>query len=170
MTLREVLNLWTFVLLLVAGLACFDLLNDLVKHQPLDYYETLFPAAGLAPALLMLITGQAYGIAFFSGLLWNEAGAAQNHYSRERALARAGKGREAAQGMLWRDRVVGDTPALFAVLEMALLDPGMQREALRSMHRLASSGRLSSGDRDHLKRLLSQLDLSGSKGAAAGKH
>lgn len=65
MTLREVLNLWAYCLLLMAVFLCVDLLFDLVKGRPVDIYDGLYLGLSLSPSLLALITGQAYGVDFF---------------------------------------------------------------------------------------------------------
>lgn len=162
MTLREILNLWAYIMLLVAMIALGMVVDDLAKHQPLDYYEALFLAFSISPSLLMIITGQAYGATFFTNLIWNHKGSGRNHYSQERSLAREGKGREAAQAMLWRDRVLGDIPGLIAILEMARLDPLMQPEAMRAIHRLLANPLLPKFERDHVGRLVSLLKISDS--------
>ena len=70
MTLREVLNFWAFIMMLMAALGCVYVLNGMVKHDPITYGETLFIVASLSPTILMFVTGQGYGAAFFSGLIW----------------------------------------------------------------------------------------------------
>jgi hypothetical protein len=160
MTLRETLNLWAFVLFLLFLVALSMVVQELANHERIAFYEAMFLVLTVAPGLLMIITGEAYGITFFTNLIWNHTGAARNHYSLERSKAREGKGREAAHGILWRDTLIGDTPGLFAVLEMARLDDGMRAEALRATHRLLARTRLSKADRDHAGRLAALLKLS----------
>jgi len=164
MTLREVLNFWAFIMVLLAAITVCFLLDDLVKHSPLDYGEALFVVASLAPAILLLVTGQAYGVAFLSGIFWNNTRAARSHYRKELSLARAGKGREAAAGLLLRDRVYGDTHALMCILEMTRQDKEMMPEAMRATHRLLGNWKLSKLDRDHVGRLVSQIKISSSSG------
>jgi hypothetical protein len=150
-------------MLLLALLAATFLLDDLVKRSSLDYAEALFFIVSLAPTILLLVTGKASGVSFFHGLFWGNTGAAQSHFSREKALAFAGhtdKGREAALGMLWRDRVVGDTRAPMAILEMARRDRELLPEAMRAAHRLLANWKLSRHDRDHVGRLISQIRIS----------
>jgi hypothetical protein len=162
MSLREILNLWAYVMLLLALIAVSMVVEDLAKHQPIDYLEAVFLAVSVSPSILMIITGQAYGLTFFTNLIWSHTGSGRNHYSLERSLAREGKGREAAQAMLWRDRLVGDVAGLIAILEMARLDPRMQPEAMRATHRLLANPFLPKHERDHVGRLLSLLKISDS--------
>jgi hypothetical protein len=164
MSLREVLNFWAFIMVLLAAITVCFLLDDMVRHSALDYGEALFVVASLAPAILLLVTGQAYGVAFLSGIFWNNSKAARSHYRKELSLARAGKGREAAAGMLLRDRVFGDTRALMTILEMTRQDKEMMPEAMRATHRLLGNWKLSKLDRDHVGRLVSQIKISSSNG------
>jgi hypothetical protein len=162
MSLREVLNFWAFIMLLLAMLVSVFLLDDLVQHNTVDYAESMFVVVSLAPAILLVVTGQAFGAAFIGGLFWSNSRAAHSHYRKELSLARAGKGREAAAGMLLRDRVFGDTRALMTILEMARQDKDMMPEAMRATHRLLGNWKLSKADRDHVGRLVSQIKISSS--------
>jgi hypothetical protein len=166
MTLREVLNLSAFLLLLSGLIVAFFLLGDLVRHENLDFAEGMFVVVSLAPFILMLVTGQALGLDFIGGLLWSNSGAAEGNFRREVSLARSGKGRDAALGMLLRDRIFGDTRALMAILEMARHDKEMLPEAMRATHRLLANWKLPKHERDHVGRLVSQIKISKLSGEA----
>lgn len=166
MTLREVLNFWAYLMLVLALVAASFLLGDLVHHENLDFAEGMFVVVSLAPFILILVTGQAFGLDFIGGLMWSNSGAAHGNFRRELSLARSGKGRDAALGMLLRDRIFGDTRALMAILEMARHDQEMLPEAMRATHRLLANWKLPRHERDHVGRLMSQIKISKLSGEA----
>jgi hypothetical protein len=158
MTLREVFNLTAFLLLLITGMSSFFVLRDVAQHQQPSYYEMAFVVLSAAPWVLTLVTGQAYGIAFATSFYYGGSGVAKRGHSMERAWARQGKGQEAAHALLWRDRMVGDTPGMMVVLELAQLDPDLKPEALRAAHRLFGRA-MSRAERDHVGRLYQQAGI-----------
>lgn len=151
MTLREVLNLTAFILLMVAGLSSFFVLRDVAQHQYPHLGDAALFVVSAAPWVLALVTGQAYGIAFVTSF-YHGGGVAARGHSQQRAWARQGRGQEAAHALLWRDRVLGDRSGLMAVLEMAQLDPSLKPEAVRAAHRLFASD-LSKQERAQVGRL-----------------
>jgi len=162
MTLREVLNLTAFCCLLVALLSFLFIAGNHGLMNGLSAQESFTVGICIAPWILVLVTGEAYGIAFVISLYYG-GGRASHGFSRERAYARAGKGKEVAHGILWRDALYGDTPGLMAVVEFAQLDPDLKPEALRAALRLFGKRGLSRADRDHVGRLLGQAKISAAK-------
>lgn len=158
MTLREVLNLSAFILLIVAILSSFFVLRDVAQHQSVGYLDAAFFVLCCAPWVLTTVTGQAYGIAFATSFYYGGGGVSKRGHSMERAWARNGKGQEASHALLWRDRVVGDIAGLMVVLELAQLDPSLKPEALRAAHRLFGRS-LSKAERDHVGRLYQQVGI-----------
>ncbi len=153
MSLREVLNLTAFCCLLVALLSLLFIAGDHGLMHGLSVAESLTVGACLAPWILALVLGEAYGIAFVIGLYYG-GGRASRGRSRERSFARNGRGKEVCHGILWRDALYGDTPGLMAVVEFAQVDPDLKPEALRAALRLFARRGLSKADRDHVGRLL----------------
>lgn len=158
--LKEVLNTLAVLLLFAALLAGFFILRDIRMGQPLQWGLAWLSVLCLAPHLALLATGQALSASFFTELVFGVSGAAERSYIKERALARAGRGKDAALGLLWRDRWIGDRPALWAVLEMAKFDPDLAPEAVRAATRLIGDPRVSQADRDHAGRQLQLAKVS----------
>lgn len=165
MTLREVLNLVSYIMLLLALLTGLFLLDDIYQHRSLDVMESAFVVFSVSPVVLALVTGQAYGVAFIVSLVYGVERVGSRNYSREIAFARQGRGKEAAHGLLWRDRMLGDVAGLKAVLEMARLDPDLKPEAIRAVSRLLGSSRLSKAEKDDVGRMFSRAKISTSKEA-----
>lgn len=159
MTLREVLNLTLFCAVLLALLSLLLIAGEHPSTHGFSAMESGYYGLCVVTWILMLVTGQAYGIAFCISLYYG-GGKGSRGYSRERAWARAGRGQEVAQALLLRDRLVGDSEALLAVLDLAQLDPGAKPEALRAALRLMGRGKLSKADRDHVGRQLMMAKIS----------
>jgi hypothetical protein len=159
MTLREVLNLTAFCCLLVGLLSFLFIAGDHGLMHGMSLYESMSLCICIAPWILVMVTGEAYGIAFAVSMYYG-GGKASHGHSLERAYARAGKGKEVAHGILWRDALYGDTPGLMAVLEFAQIDHELKPEALRAALRLFAKRGLSRADRDHVGRLLGQAKIS----------
>jgi hypothetical protein len=159
MTLREVLNLTAFCCLLMALLSFLFIAGNHGLMHGMSANESLTLAIFVAPWILVAIMGEAYGIAFVISLYYG-GGKASYGYSREKAFARAGRGKEVAHGILWRDALYGDTPGLMALLELSQYDPELKPEALRAALRLFAKRGLSKADRDHVGRLLGQAKIS----------
>jgi hypothetical protein len=151
MTLREMFNLGSFCLLLKAGYSHFTFGFSTV--------EAVYYILCILPWLILLLVGEAYGIAFAVSFMYG-GGKASRGYSRERSWAREGKGREVAHALLWRDRLYGDNEGLMAVIGFAQKDPDLKPEALRAALRLLGRHRISKADRDHVGRLLMQAQIS----------
>jgi hypothetical protein len=169
MSLREVLNLTAFCALLIALLSLLLKAGDHPGAFGFSGLEALYYGTCILPWILLLVTGEAYGIAFATSFYYG-GGKASHGYSRERAWAREGKGRDVAHALLWRDRVYGDHPGLMAVIEFAQLDSDLRPEALRAALRLLGRRRLSKADRDHVGRLLMMAKISVAQPTQARHH
>lgn len=159
-SIRESLNLLALFLLFLALLSVFYALRDARLGQSADWGLAAFGSLCALPYLVLLATGRMFTAAFFTELIFGGSRAAERGYSKERAWAREGRGKDAAFGLLLRDRVFGDIPGLWAVLEMARLDPSMTQEAVQAATRLIGSRGISSADRDHAGRLLQLAKIS----------
>ena len=153
------LNLTAFCALLMALLALLFKAGDHPGAFGFSGLEGLYYITCIVPWILLLVMGEAYGIAFAISFYYG-GGRATLGYSREKAFVREGKGREVAHALLWRDRLVGDVPGLMAVVEFAHQDPDLKPEALRAALRLLGRRRLSKADRDHVGRLLMLAKIS----------
>jgi hypothetical protein len=160
MTLREVLNLTAFCAGLMALLTLLFKAGDHPGQFGFSGAEGLYYVTCIVPWILLMVTGEAYGIAFAVSFYYGGGGRATRGYSRERAFVREGRGREVAHALLWRDRLVGDVPGLMAVVEFAQQDADLKPEALRAALRLLGRRRLSRADRDHVGRLLMLAKIS----------
>lgn len=160
---REILNVFALLMVLSGMLLGFHILRDLREGLPPDLRGAIRCGVLFAPALLLLATGQMFTAAFFSSLFYGGARSSEQGYSREKSWAREGKARDAALGMLWRDRLVGDAKALWAVLEMARLDKSLDQEAVKAANRIIGSARSSAADRDHAGRMLQLVRVSRAK-------
>ena len=159
--LREILNLFAYFCLLGALALVFYVLRDLRLGQAISTAKMVEGALFCLPYFLLLVSGWALSAVFFTELVFGtQTHGRSRNFSKERALARDGKGKDAALGLLWRDRVWGDPEALFAVLEMAQWDPALGPEAVQAAHRLIGSIRTSAADRDHAGRMLAQAKVS----------
>ncbi len=158
--LKEVLNTVALLLLFAAIMVGFFILRDIRVGQPMDWGLAVLSVLCLAPHFALLASGQALSASFFTELVFGASGAAERSYIKERALARAGRGKDAALGLLWRDRWIGDRAALWAVLEMAQYDPALASEAVRAATRLIGDPRSSQADRDHAGRQLQLAKVS----------
>lgn len=158
--LREALNTFALFLLFTAMISICYVLRDARFGHAANWPAAIYASVAVLPYMGLLATGRMFTAAFFTELVFGGSKAAERGYSKERAWARAGRGRDAAFGLLLRDRIVGDIPGLWAVLEMARLDSSMTQEAVQAATRLIGSRRISSADRDHAGRMLQQAKVS----------
>ena len=158
--LREALNTFALFLLFTALISLFYVLRDARFGHDANWTAAIYSGVAALPYLGLLATGRMFTAAFFTELIFGGSKAAERGYSKERAWARGGRGHDAAFGLLLRDRIVGDIPGLWTVLEMARLDPSMTQEAAQAATRLIGSRRISSADRAHAGRMLQQAKIS----------
>jgi hypothetical protein len=166
--LREILSSFAYICLLAAMVCAFYLLRDLRLGKAMDLGLMAYGSLACLPWILVLASGRLLGAVFFSDLVFGVHGAARAGNSREIALARAGRGKDAALGLLWRDRLIGDSAGLFTVLEMARHDRALGPEAAQAAARLLGSSRVSRADKEHAGRLLQQAQVSEAKGRYSG--
>jgi hypothetical protein len=158
--LREILNFGAYLFLLVSVASFFFVLRDVRMGEPMDWGMAIAGALGCLPWIALLVAGRLLSANFFSDLVFGVSGAGRSGGSREIALARDGRGKDAALGLIWRDRLFGDPQGLFTVLEMARHDRSLAPEAVQAANRLIASSRVSRADREHAGRLLAQARVS----------
>lgn len=166
--LREILSSFAYLCLFVALGCAFYLLRDLRLGKEMDLGLMAYGSLACLPWILVFASGRLLGAVFISDLVFGVHGPARAGRSREIALAREGRGKDAALGLLWRDRLVGDAEGLFTVLEMARHDRSLGPEATQAAARLIGSSRISRADREHAGRLLQQARVSEAKESYKG--
>lgn len=164
---REISNLTAFLSIFAGLFAVFFVLRDVRLGMAPDWGLAIFSAICFIPYGALLATGRLLAASFFTELVYGGSRAAALGYSKERSWAREGRGRDAALGFLWRHRIIGDVPGLWAVLEMARFDPNMKDLAVSAASHLFRSG-LSQADRDHVGRQLQLVQVSEAREAYTG--
>jgi hypothetical protein len=166
--LREILNLTSLLFLLGTVFSFFYFLQDWTHGTGINLYDAAYGLAFAAPYLTLLGVGWALGVAFYVELAFGTSSKGQRSFPREKSLAREGKGKDAALGLLFRDKIWGDRDALWAVLEMARYDDDLGGEAVQAASRIIQSRRSSQADRDHAGRSLQLAKVSEAKAVYTG--